>query len=126
MKKTHILAGIIGILIVLGLIALPNLTQAPQPANEFVGTWRGGNTGEEGQQWWMQYDIQNETYTVTTSNEYLEEGTYVLGEEYLDGSVEFIKTYNEGANTYTMIFVKTDNPDVITLEGVTLTRTSEE
>jgi hypothetical protein len=126
MKKQHILASIVGILIILGLIALPNITRDEPAANEFVGTWETGGENAEGERWWMIYEITNDSYTLTTDSGYGEEGTYEIGEQYLDGSAEFVKTYLNGTKTHTMVIVPTEDPDQKKIDGVLLQRTTQE
>lgn len=126
MKKQHIIAAIVGILLLVGIIAIPQLTMEEEPVNEFVGTWETGGVNADGDEWWMTYEITNDGYTLTTGTDYGEEGTYEIGERYLDGSTEFIKTYLDGTKTYTMVIVPTDDPDQKRIDGVLLQRVTEE
>lgn len=125
-KKQHILAILVGILLIVGLAIIPDWNAPEPPANEFIGTWETGGVNAEGQEWWMKYEITNDGYTLTTDSGYGEEGTYTIGERYLDGSAEFIKTWNDGEKNHTMVIVPTDDPDVKKIDGVALQRTTEE
>ena len=80
---------------------------------------------EDGGSWWMNYAFHpDNTYALTTDVGYGEEGVYVISERFLDGSIEIQKTWDTagGEKSYEFVIMTTDDPNIIVLEGVTLTR----
>jgi hypothetical protein len=121
MKHHHWILIILAIIIAGALVFLPSIS-LNEAANEFVGTWHGGGTNTDGEDWWMEYEIKDATYSVTSSGGYEEYGSYTVGERFLDGSVEIHKIYKEGEKKHTMIFLTSEDIDTIYLEGVELSR----
>ncbi len=72
----------------------------------------------------MQYDILTPNYTVTASQGYREEGTYVLVKGAIDGSMVIEKTWSNalGEQTYELTIVPNEDFTTITFDGVTLTK----
>jgi len=120
--KTHHWA-ILGLTIILliGLMLWPNISSHDVQADELTGTWIASIINQEGQEWFMNYTFKTDgSYTVETSDPYHEEGTYVIVNRFLDGSVELTKTYEDGQKTYTMILTPGSEPNSFVLEGVLL------
>lgn len=125
MKAHHWILLILSILIVGALLLWPKTHTTQVPTDELTGTWRGGGLMEDGSEWWMKYEFfPDTTYKLTTNSDYGEEGRYVISERFLDGSIEIQKTWNTagGEKSYEFVIISTDDPNVILLEGVTLTR----
>jgi len=124
MKTHHWIVFIIAIFILGGFLLWPKISNHNVDTGDVLtGTWHAGITNAEGIEWTMDYTFKTDgTYTVTTSDPYSEEGTYIITNEYLDGSIELTKTYDDGQKTYDMILTPGSEPDSLVLEGVVLTR----
>jgi hypothetical protein len=125
MKTHHIITATLSVvIIILGLILWTN--SPPVVTDELTGTWYAGDTNEAGLSWWMQYTFDNGNYTLETGTDYSEEGTYIIKEEFLDGSKIIEKTFYNGEKIYEMA-VRTDpeEPDALYVEGVRLERVEQ-
>ncbi len=125
--RTHHLVAIGIAVIVVALLAI--LPRGSQPSSStqtsgLDGTWYTQWVGDEGEVTWMQYDILTPNYTVTASQGYREEGTYVLVKGAIDGSMVIEKTWTNalGEQTYELTIVPNEDFTSITFDGVTLTK----
>ncbi|KKW32603.1 MAG: hypothetical protein UY76_C0022G0003 [Candidatus Uhrbacteria bacterium GW2011_GWA2_52_8d] len=122
MKAHHIALLILAVVIVGGFFLWPQ-TNIQVPVDELTGTWRGEASPEAEYQWWMEYEFENGGYTLITDSSYQEEGTYEITERFLDGSILVKKVYADGTKEYEMnILTTVDDPNVISIEGTTLSR----
>lgn len=123
MKTQHWIILVLAIAIAGGLLLWPKTHTEDTAINELIGQWQAGGMNADGFEWSMTYTFETDgTYTLTTGTDYAEEGAYTIATRYLDGSFEVHKLFQEGEKEYTMVLVPTENPDVLGLEGIELTR----
>jgi hypothetical protein len=124
MKGHHWILFMIGVMLVGGFLFWPRSHSEPPVTDELTGTWHAGGTNAADLTWSMEYRFNSDqSYILTTGTDYGEEGTYVITNRYLDGSIEVEKTFRNGEKIYTMVVLTTDDPNIIYLEGVKLNRT---
>lgn len=125
-KTHHLVAVGIAVVVIALLVIIPTNTSqdAVTSSDGLNGTWYTQWVGDDGETVWMQYEIQAPNYTVTASHEYLEEGTYTLVKQAIDGSMVIEKTWDNllGTQTYELTIVPNEEFTTISFEGVTLTK----
>lgn len=122
MKFTLTTLGLL-VLILLGGFFLWPTAEPVLPSDELTGFWRAQASADAEYQWWMEYEFQDGTYSLSTDSFYTEQGTYEILERFLDGSILVKKTYAEGTKVYEMtLLTDPENPNVLSLEGVQLHR----
>ncbi|MFA4845413.1 MAG: hypothetical protein WC654_02555 [Patescibacteria group bacterium] len=125
MKTHHWVTLVVAVLIVGSFLLWPKFQSKDVYADELTGTWRAEGISENEYAWWMEYVFEDRHYTLTTDSYYKENGTYMITERFLDGSMFVKKTFSDGSKEYEMTVVTTDDPDVITIEGAQLKRVNE-
>ena len=86
-KTHHLVAVGIAVVVIALLVIIPTNTSqdAVTSLDPLNGSWYTQWTGDDGETVWMQYEIEAPNYTVTASHGYLEEGTYTLVKQAVDG-----------------------------------------
>lgn len=126
MKTHHWIALVLTVIAVGTLLLWPRTPGMPVVTDELTGSWRAQGTSADEFQWFMEYTFNTDgTYFLKTGTDYGEEGAYRITNRYLDGSIEVKKTYSEGKKVYAMVILTTDDPNILYLEGVKLTRIIE-
>ncbi len=125
-KTHHLVAVGIAVVVIALLVIIPTNTSqdAVTSLDPLNGSWYTQWTGDDGETVWMQYEIEAPNYTVTASHGYLEEGTYTLVKQAVDGSMVIEKTWDNllGTQTYELTIVPNEAFTTISFDGVTLTK----
>ncbi len=98
----------------------PTLSSQQETKDEFTGSWRGGGTMEDGQEWFVIYTFKNGTYDMKTDSDVVDNGTYLISERYEDGSIQMTKTSILFNKTFDVINKFEDDGKTLIIEGMKL------